>query len=126
MQGGSPSGRPDRARQRTVVDAWLAASRSGDFGALVALLDPDVVLRVDTGGPGSRLVRGAEAVAGSALAFRGGATSARVALVNGAAGLVSSAAGRATAVLAFTVVDGRITEIDILSDPRRLAELPIT
>ncbi len=120
--------RPDRdlARQREVVDAWLAASRAGDFDALVALLDPDAVLRVDGGVRGagtSKHVRGAAQVAGQAVLFAAGARHARRALVNGAAGVVSAPGGRAAAVLAFTVVDGRIHRIDILADPDRLAVL---
>ncbi len=122
VQGSAAAGRPDRTRHGAVVDAWIAASRRGDLAGLVALLDPDVVLRVDTGGAGSVLVRGADAVAGRALVHRG-ATEARVARVNGVAGIVSAAGGRTVAVLAFTVVDGRIVEIDVLNDPVRLARL---
>ncbi len=122
VQGSAAAGRPDRTRHRAVVDAWIAASRRGDLAGLVALLDPDVVLRVDTGGAGSVLVRGAAAVAGRALVYRG-ATEARVALVNGVPGIVSAVRGRTVAVLAFTVVDGRIVEIDVLNDPVRLARL---
>ena len=115
---------PDRdlARQREVVDAWLAASRAGDFDALVALLDPDAVLRVD-GGAGratSKHVRGAAAVAGQALLFAQGARYARPALVNGTAGFIATSGGRAAAVLAFTIVEGRVHRIDILADPDRL------
>ncbi len=122
VQGSAAAGRPDRTRHGAVVDAWIAASRRGDLAGLVALLDPDVVLRVDTGGAGSVLVRGADAVAGRALVYRG-ATEARVALVNGVPGIVSAVRGRTVAVLAFTVVDGRIVEIDVLNDPVRLARL---
>ncbi|MBC3194709.1 sigma-70 family RNA polymerase sigma factor [Pseudonocardia sp. C8] len=123
VQGTVPDGPPDRARQRTVVEAWLAASRSGDFEGLLALLDPDVVLRVDAGGPASKLVRGAEVVAGQALTYRGGATRAGIVSVNGLPGIASWAGDRMVAVLAFTVVDGRITEIDILADRDRLASV---
>ncbi len=122
VRGSTAGARPDRARHGAVVDAWLAASRRGDLAGLVALLDPDVVLRVDTGGAGSVLVRGADAVAGRALTYRG-ATDARTALVNGVAGIVSSVGGRTVAVLALTVVDGRIVEIDVLNDPDRLDRL---
>ncbi len=125
----SEAPRPDRdlARQREVVAAWLAASHAGDFDALVALLDPDAVLRVDGGvraAGTSKHVRGAALVAGQAVLFAAGARFARPALVNGAAGFVSAPGGRAAAVLAFTVVDGRIHRIDILADPDRLARLP--
>jgi RNA polymerase sigma factor (sigma-70 family) len=122
----SDAPRPDRdlARQREVVGAWLAASRAGDFDGLVALLDPDAVLRVDGGGAGtSQQVRGAALVAGQAVLFSGGARFARPALVNGTAGYIAAPGGRVAAVLAFTVVDGRIHRIDILADPDRLAAL---
>lgn len=129
VQGRSLDGRPDRVRQRAIVDAWLAASRAGDFDALLALLDPDVVLRVDAGqgAPLTRIVRGAIEVAGSAVSFRHlGRAVARVARVNGLAGIVTTVGGKAVSVLAFTVVDGKVTEIDILSDRRRLAALGIS
>jgi RNA polymerase sigma-70 factor (ECF subfamily) len=122
VRGSTAGGRPDRTRHGAVVDAWIAASRRGDLAGLVALLDPDVVLRVDTGGAGSVLVRGADAVAGRALTYRG-ATDVRTALVNGVPGIVSSVGGRTVAVLALTVVDGRIVEIDVLNDPARLDRL---
>ena len=122
VRGSTAGARPDRTRHGAVVDAWIAASRRGDLAGLVALLDPDVVLRVDTGGAGSVLVRGADAVAGRALTYRG-ATDVRTALVNGVPGIVSSVGGRTVAVLALTVVDGRIVEIDVLNDPARLDRL---
>jgi RNA polymerase sigma-70 factor (ECF subfamily) len=122
---GAPAGRPDRARQRSIVDAWLAAARGGDFAGLVALLHPDAVLRVDTGGTGSKLVRGAAEVAGQAAAYRAAGLQARFAVVNGGPGVVSTIGGRVVAVLAFTVADGLIVEIDILSDAKRLAALDI-
>jgi RNA polymerase sigma factor (sigma-70 family) len=114
-----PAPEPDLARQREVVEAFLAASRRGDFQALLAVLDPDVVARADWGPGLSRVVRGAEAVARQAhlYASRGAA---RPALVNGAAGLVVTRSGRVFAVLGFTVASGRIIEIDILADPERL------
>jgi RNA polymerase sigma factor (sigma-70 family) len=110
---------PDLARQREVVEAFLAASRRGDFDALLAVLDPDVVVRADWGPGLSRVVRGGAAVARQAhlYASRGVA---RPALVNGAAGLVVTRRGQLFAVLGFTVVGGRIVEIDILADPERL------
>jgi len=122
---GAPAGQPDRARQREIVDAWLAAARGGDFAGLVALLHPDAVLRVDTGGAGSKLVRGAVEVAGQATAYRAAGLRARFAVVNGGPGIVSTIDGRVAAVLAFTVADGLIVEIDILSDADRLAALDI-
>ena len=126
VRGATPAGQPDRARQRKIVEAWLAAARGGDFTGLVALLHPDAVLRVDTGGAGSKLVRGAAEVAGQASAYRAAGLRARFAVVNGGPGIVSTIDGRVTAVLAFTVADGLIVEVDILADPARLAGLDIT
>jgi RNA polymerase sigma-70 factor (ECF subfamily) len=123
VRGATPAGQPDRARQRKIVEAWLAAARGGDFTGLVALLHPDAVLRVDTGGAGSKLVRGAAEVAGQASAYRAAGLRARFAVVNGGPGIVSTIDGRVAAVLAFTVADGLIVEIDILADPDRLAAL---
>ena len=125
VQGATPAGQPDRARQREIVDAWLAAARGGDFAGLVTLLHPDAVLRVDTGGVGSTLVRGAAEIAGQATMFRAAGLRARFAVVNGGPGIVSTFAGRPTAVLAFTIADGLIVEIDILADPKRLAALDV-
>jgi RNA polymerase sigma factor (sigma-70 family) len=115
------------ARQREVVDAFLAASRAGDFEALVAVLDPDVVFRADTG-PGSRLARspleGAEPVARQVLERgRPLAGLARPALVNGAAGLVVGRPGRPIAVVGFTIAHGRIAAIDLITDPEKLARV---
>jgi RNA polymerase sigma factor (sigma-70 family) len=126
VQGATPTGQPDRARQRAIVDAWLAAARGGDLAGLVALLHPDAVLRVDTGGAGSKLVRGAAEVAGQATMYRAAGLRARFAVVNGGPGIISTIDGRPTAVLAFTVADGLIVEIDILADPQRLAALDFT
>src|SRR5215208_1991006 len=118
----------DLARQREVVDAFLAAARDGDFHALVAVLDPDVVLRADYGAvppDASREVRGSRAVAEGALAFARRAPFARAALVNGAAGVVVAPNGRPLAVMGFTVARGKIAEIDILADPERLSRLDL-
>jgi RNA polymerase sigma factor (sigma-70 family) len=125
VQGATPAGQPDRARQREIVDAWLAAARGGDFAGLVTLLHPDAVLRVDTGGAGSTLVRGAAEVAGQAAMYRAAGLRARYAVVNGGPGIVSTTGGRLTAVLAFTIADGLIVEIDILADLQRLAALDV-
>ena len=117
----------DLARQREVVDAFFAAARDGDFAALVALLDPEAVVRID-GAAGISVVRGAAAVAGQVLATGGFARLARMAqpaLVNGAAGVVMTAEGRPFAVVAFTVRQGKIAEIDILGDPARLGRLDL-
>jgi len=116
---------PDRdlTRQRAVVDAFFAAARGGDFDALVALLDPDVVLRGDAGGgrPFS-VVRGAAAVAGSALRFADPSRLVRPALVNGAAGVVITVNGRPVSVMGFTVTGGKIVAIDAVVDPVRLTQ----
>jgi RNA polymerase sigma factor (sigma-70 family) len=119
----------DLARQREVVDAFFAAARGGDFAALVAVLDPDVVLRIDAGAAhaaASMVVRGAEAVARQALTGLAGALRAfdlQPALVNGAAGMVMSRHGRPLTVMGFTVADGKIAEIDAVADPRRLQRI---
>jgi RNA polymerase sigma factor (sigma-70 family) len=118
----------DPSRQWEVVDAFLAASRDGDLGALLAVLDPDVVLRADPGAAGAaREVRGARAVAEQARAFSRLGRFSRRALVNGVAGIVSRAPGGPTfSVMGFTVARGKITEIDILADPERLRLLDLT
>jgi RNA polymerase sigma factor (sigma-70 family) len=126
VQGAAPVPDPDVTRQREVVDAFFAAARGGDFEALVAVLDPDVVLRSDRGAlPGSVVLRGAEAVAGQAIMFAGPARIARPALVNGVAGVVVTVDGEPVSVMAFTVTDGRIVAIDALGDPERLSQLDL-
>ncbi len=128
IQVAAPVADADLTRQREVVDAFLAASRTGDFEALVAVLDPDVVLRAD-GGPlaagASRVVRGARSVAGQAAEFSRFAQFARRALVNGAAGIVTATDDRLLAVMAVTVSGGRIVELDILADPERLRQIDL-
>ncbi|HEU4841792.1 MAG TPA: sigma factor-like helix-turn-helix DNA-binding protein, partial [Ilumatobacteraceae bacterium] len=114
----------DLGRQRTVVDAFLAASRDGDFEALLAVLDPDVVLRADTGAGIVPLV-GAAAVASQALTYRRFALDRRTVLVNGTVGVVTAPAGRTASIMAFTIVADRIVEIDILADPERIAALDL-
>jgi RNA polymerase sigma factor (sigma-70 family) len=129
VRGAAPSPDADLERQREVVDAFLAAARGGDLDALVAVLDPDVVLRVDRGAmpPGSRELRGARAVAGQALTYGPqGIRFARRALVNGAPGFVVAPRGRPVALAGFTVANGKIVEIDVLADPARLRELDLT
>jgi ketosteroid isomerase-like protein len=113
----------DVDRQWEVVDAFLAAARNGDFDALVAVLDPDVVLRADfgPGAGGSREVRGAVAVAGQAQSYGRIGLVVRPALVNGVPGAVSTLDGRLFSVGALTIRDGKIVEFDILADPERLA-----
>ncbi len=119
----------DLGRQRAVVDAFFAAARDGDFDRLVAVLDPNVVLRADGVLPAgtSRVVHGSAAVAGQALTFRraGAGGVPRSALVNGAAGMVVYRDGRPQVVFGFTVVEDRVVAIDILADPDRLAHLDV-
>jgi RNA polymerase sigma-70 factor, ECF subfamily len=129
VQGRAPVPDPDLGRQRRVVDAFFAAARDGDFDGLVAVLDPDVVLRADGGDAPTRptvLLRGARTVAENSSAARKLARFVRPALVNGAAGAVVPINGRLFAVMGFTVADGRIVAIDILYDPQRLAGLDLT
>ena len=118
-------------RQRQLVDAFLRAARGGDFEALVRILDPDVVVRADAGSltlPAGRgpVTRGAEAVAAQALTFRALAGGARIAMVNGAPGYVVLSGNRPFAILGFSFGADRITEIDILLDPERLARLDLS
>jgi RNA polymerase sigma factor (sigma-70 family) len=119
-----PTPDPDLARQRAVVDAFFRAARGGDFDALVALLDPDVVLRADWGGRRRRapsVFRGAGAVARLARPVPGAQV--RAALVNGAAGAVIIVRGRPFAVMGFTVAGGKIVEIDAIADPERVGRI---
>jgi RNA polymerase sigma-70 factor (ECF subfamily) len=118
-----PAPDPDLARQRDVVDAFFRAARGGDFDALVALLDPDVVLRADFGvrrPAASRVVRGAAAVARQAVLGALPGADLHPALVNGAAGAVVTVGGRPFAVLGFTVAEAKILEIDAIADPDRV------
>jgi RNA polymerase sigma factor (sigma-70 family) len=120
-----------RGQQETVIAAFLAAARDGDLERLIRVLDPDVVVRADAGSIGapagrSQLIRGADAVARSALAFRRLAGGAREALVNGLPGFVVFDGDRPYAVLAFTQHGGRVVELDILLDPVRLATLDLS
>jgi len=126
VQEAAPVHDTDLSRQREVVDAFLAASRDGNFDGLLALLDPDVVLRADRAAVdvgASREVRGAAAVADT---FSGRARAAQPALVNGAAGAVWAPRGRPRVVFGFRITRGKIVEIDILADPARLRQLDLT
>jgi len=128
VSGAAPPPDADLDRQRAVVDAFLAAARGGDFDALVAVLDPDIVLRADAGDafPGrSREVRGAETVASRALMFSRLDLEMRPAVVNGVAGVVATKDGEPFSVMACTVRGGRIVEMDILADPDRLQALDL-
>jgi RNA polymerase sigma-70 factor (ECF subfamily) len=127
VRGAAPAPDADLTAQWEVVEAFLAAARNGDFEALVAVLDPDVVLRADGGGvPGlSQHVRGAENVAGQALLWSRVDLTMRRALVNGAAGMVTFLHGRPFSIAAVTVRNGKIAEIDFLADPERVARLDL-
>jgi RNA polymerase sigma-70 factor (ECF subfamily) len=129
VQGAAAEPDEGLAAQQEVVDAFFAASRDGDFDALVAVLHPDVVLRADGGSARSRLttvVRGAEAVANRALMFSRLSAHAHPALINGVPGIVAAPRGRPVSVLAFTVRGGRIVAMDSLADPERLAQLDLS
>ncbi|MEI5101594.1 sigma-70 family RNA polymerase sigma factor [Streptomyces sp. PmtG] len=125
VRDAAPAPDPDRAKQREVVEAFLAAARGGEFDALLELLDPDVVLRADGGEVAglSRLVRGATAVVQGARSFSTLAASTHLVLVNGRVGQISVVEGKPFSVGEFTVRDGRIVEINILADGDRLAAL---
>ena len=128
VRGGATVPDADPALQREVVDAFLAASREGDFGALLATLDPDVVVRIDGGAVRaglSRKIRGARAAAEQTLTFSRLSPFVRPALVNGAAGVVVAPHGRPFAVMGFTVRREKIVEIDVLADPARLRRLDL-
>src|SRR5829696_3248094 len=118
----------DLATQREVVDAFLAASRDGDFDTLLAVLDPDVVLRAHQEAVPTRaptVIRGAHNVARGALASSERARFTQPALVNGAVGLVMAPRGQLFLVLGFTITDDKITEIDVVADPARLRQLDL-
>jgi RNA polymerase sigma factor (sigma-70 family) len=128
VRGAAPLPDTDLSRQREVVDAFFAAARDGEFDALVAVLDPEIVLRSDGGvarPAATVLVRGAAAVAGQALTFGRLHPFVRPALVNGVAGVVVAPHRRPFSVMAFTVRGGRIVEIDVLADPDRLRQLDL-
>jgi hypothetical protein len=120
---------PDSGRQRQVVEAFFAAANRGDFDALVAVLDPDVVLRSDGGAAHpevSVVLHGTAAVVSHGLRIHQPSALITPALVNGAAGAVVTIAGQPVAVVGFTVRRGKITEIDVLADPDRLRRLDLS
>jgi ketosteroid isomerase-like protein len=128
VQQGAPMPDADLARQREVVDAFFAASRNGDFAALVAVLDPDVVLRSDGGlarPAASAVTHGGPTVAEQVLTFARLSPFVRPALVNAAAGVVVAPHGRPVSVMGFTVRNGKIVAIDVLADPARLRQLDL-
>jgi RNA polymerase sigma-70 factor (ECF subfamily) len=123
VRGAAPAPDSDQARQREIVDAFVTAARSGDFEALLSVLDPDVVFRIDAGlSLGARPpITGAEAVAQQVLARAPSfAPLARPALVNGTAGFVVGTQDRPIAVVGFTLVGDRIVAIDIVTDADKL------
>ena len=131
LRGSSSAGNDvDYARQRVVAEAFDAASRAGDFDGLLAVLDPDVVLRADTGGDGplgpSRLIRGAANVAAQAQLYAGMARWAHPVLVNGAPGYLIAPNRKPFAVITFATRDDKIIEIDVLADPVRLSRMNLT
>jgi RNA polymerase sigma-70 factor (ECF subfamily) len=129
VQGQAPTSDADLRKQRRVVDAFLAAVQGGDFEALVAILDPAIVLRADGGALKgmSRLVRGAQAVMAQAATFSKLGLSNQVVLMNGNIGVVSRLPdGRLFSVLSFTIAGGKVVEIDILADPDRLSRLDLS
>ena len=129
VQGATTTPDADHIRQREVVEAFFAAARGGDFGALVALLDPDVVLRSDGGAArpsASAVARGALAVASRAITFAQPGASILPVLVNGAAGVVVVVDRQPFSVMGFTVANGKIVAINVLADPIRLRQLDLT
>jgi len=128
VRGADPSPDADLAAQWDVVEAFIAAAREGDFDTLVAVLDPDVVLRSDGGALAglSQHVRGAEAVAGQALLWSRVDLTMRRALINGAAGMVTFLDGQPFSICAVTVKNGKLAELDFLADPERIAQLDLT
>ena len=129
VQSKAPNPEHDLHQQRRVVDAFLTAARDGDFEGLVAVLDPEIVLRADGGAlaGASRIVRGAQAVAAQASTFSRLGLSNQFVLVNGNIGLVSRRSdGRLFSVLGFTIAGGKVVEIDILADPERLSRLDLS
>jgi RNA polymerase sigma-70 factor (ECF subfamily) len=128
VQGAATAAAVDLIQQRRVANAFLTALRAGDFEGLVAVLDPDVVVRLDEGAatPGApREIRGAENWARGAVAFSRMAQSVQLAVVNGAVGLVLAPHGKLQRVLSFTMSGGKIAEVDIIADPKRLQELEL-
>ena len=127
IQGATPSRQVDLARQRRVVDAFLTALRDGDFDALVAVLDPEVVLRDDSAGlPTGAMMQGARAVGAFALSYSRGAAFVHPALVDGAVGLAIVPPGRILGALGFTVTGDKVTGIEMISDPERLRHVDLT
>ena len=129
VQGRAPNAERDLRQQRRVIDAFFAAAQKGDVEGLVAVLDPDIVLRADGGAMAglSRVVRGASAVASQAATFTRSGLSSQLVLVNGDLGFVSRRPdGRLFSVMGFTIAGGKVVEIDILADPERLGRVDLS
>ena len=126
IQRAQPQPDVDLTAQREVVDAFFAAGRAGDFARLVGVLHPDVALRGDFGAPTLRVITGAEAVAKQAKLYGGSGRGVCPATINGTAGAVVFVDERPVSVMAFVVADGKITAIDVLADPARLAQLDVS
>ncbi len=126
IQQARPQPDGDIAAQREIVDAFFAAGRAGDFERLIAVLDPEVVLRGDFGGGAVRVISGATAVAKQAKLYAGPEREVRAAMVNGGAGAVIFVQNRPVSVMAFVVSGGRVTAIDTIADPARIARLDLS
>ena len=127
VRGAAPVPDADLTDQWEIVEAFLAAAREGDFDALVAVLDPDVVLRADGGLTGlSEHLQGAETVASQALLWSRVDLTTRRVLINGAAGVVAFIHGQPFSIAAVTIRNGKIVELDFLTDPERIAQLDLT
>ena len=129
VQGKAPNAERDLRQQRRVIDAFMAAAQKGDFEGLVAVLDPDIVLRADGGAIAglSRVVRGANAVASQAATFSQSGLTNQLVLVNGSLGFVARRSdGRVFSVISFTIAQGKIVEMNILADQERLGRLDLS
>jgi RNA polymerase sigma-70 factor (ECF subfamily) len=125
VQGGAASAEADRARQREVVGAFLAAARGGDMAALLAVLDPDVVVRADAAAVQLGAAAEIHGAAAAAESFSKRSRGAQPALVEGMPGLVWAPGGQPRVAFVFTVVEGRVAEIELVADPVRLAGLDL-
>lgn len=127
VRGGSASQDTDLGRQREVVDAFIAALRGGDFEGLLAVLDPDLVVRADMvpSAPPTE-IRGAATWARGAVSYGHLAQLTHTALVNGSIGVVVAPRGRLVRAIRFTIVNGKITELEVIGNPARLAELDVS
>ena len=125
VRGGAAAPDPALVRQREVVDAFLAALRGGDLEGLLAVLDPDLVVRADVSGAPAE-IRGAAVWAKQAIAFGQLARLARLALVNGAVGIVMAPRGRLFRVVRLTIANGKITQIEVIGDRARLGALDLS